>query len=106
MVHCTYDNQTCYKALSVPAIFDISASETYKSGGQNLTVTGFGLDSPDILATLDGEDCAVTQHSLHSFSCNVAEKSSISVTNSGRVGSNGIRREIYDYKNYMTMTGN
>jgi hypothetical protein len=26
MTHCTYDNQTCYKALAVPVIFDISQS--------------------------------------------------------------------------------
>jgi hypothetical protein len=30
----------------------------------------------------------------------------VSVTNSSRVGSNGIRREIYDYKNYMAVSGN
>jgi hypothetical protein len=28
------------------------------------------------------------------------------VTNSARVGSNGITREIYDYKNYMKVSGN
>ena len=69
-----------------------------------MTVTGFGFNSPNIVAIIDGEDCAVTQYSLDSFSCKVAEKSSVSVTNSARVGSNGIRREIYDYKSYLAVS--
>ena len=30
---CSYDNQTCYKVKSVPAIYDISANSGYVTGG-------------------------------------------------------------------------
>lgn len=105
MTHCTYDNQTCYKALSVPVIYDVSNSQTYTSGGQNLTVEGFGFHNQTITATVDGENCAVTQQALHSFSCEVGSKSSASTTSSPRVGSNGIKREIYDYRARKAVTG-
>jgi hypothetical protein len=31
--HCSYDNETCYRAKTVPVIYDISADEGYTSGG-------------------------------------------------------------------------
>lgn len=30
---CSYDNQTCYKVKSVPAIYDINANTGYITGG-------------------------------------------------------------------------
>jgi hypothetical protein len=54
MTHCSYDNSTCFKARTVPVIFDISSNTTYTTGGQNLTVTGYGFDSDNIDAKIDG----------------------------------------------------
>lgn len=33
MTHCTYDNQTCFQARTVPVIFDVSSNTTYTTGG-------------------------------------------------------------------------
>jgi hypothetical protein len=52
--HCTFDNQTCYQARSVPVIFSLSSNEGYHSGGMNLTVKGYGFNSGNIAAKVDG----------------------------------------------------
>lgn len=57
---CTYDNQTCYQARSVPVIFDTSSSIGYNTGGLNLTVQGYGFNTGEIVAKVDGQDCVVT----------------------------------------------
>jgi hypothetical protein len=54
MTHCSYDNQTCYQARTIPVVYDITANQTYTTGGQNLTVNGFGFNSPNISATIGG----------------------------------------------------
>jgi hypothetical protein len=43
-LHCSYDNQTCYQARSVPVIFSQSANSGYRTGGMNLTVQGYGFN--------------------------------------------------------------
>ena len=67
--HCTFDNQTCYQARSVPVIFNMSANAGYSTGGMNLTVTGHGFNNENITATLDGVDCIITDYQEKSFSC-------------------------------------
>lgn len=59
-LHCSYDNATCYEVKTVPVIFDISTINGYRTGGQNLTLSGNGLNvgTPNIL--VDGVNCAVT----------------------------------------------
>lgn len=69
--HCTYDNSSCYQALNVPAIFNISATEGYTSGHQNLTIHGHGFNSPNITVTVAGVNCVVTQYQEESVSCEV-----------------------------------
>jgi hypothetical protein len=94
--HCTYDNKTCYQAMAVPVIFGTSSNIGYTSGGQNLTVSGYGFGKGKITAKVDGQDCVVTQQSDYSFSCKVSSKAEPSVTNSTYVGSNGLRRIFYN----------
>jgi hypothetical protein len=61
----------------------------------NLTVEGYGFNG-NINATLDGVDCAVTSFSDYSFSCNVAAKAIASDLNTTYVGSNGLRRIVFN----------
>jgi hypothetical protein len=51
---CNFDQSDCYLAKSVPVIFGASAHKGYKTGGQNITVTGYGFDSGTIEARVDG----------------------------------------------------
>jgi hypothetical protein len=91
---CSYDNQTCYQARSVPVIYDTSFSKGYTSGGMNLTVTGYGFNTGTIVAKVDGQDCIVTSSWENSFSCKVGAKSEASISNSSYVGSYGLRRKF------------
>lgn len=59
--HCTYDMGRCYQAMNVPVIFNISQHSGYTSGGQNLTIHGYGFNSPNVSVTVAGVDCKVTQ---------------------------------------------
>jgi hypothetical protein len=52
-------------------IFDVSDHIGYKTGGQNITVKGYGFDSGTINAKLDGQDCEVTSFTRYEFSCSV-----------------------------------
>lgn len=112
--HCTYDNQTCYQARSVPVIFDTSSSIGYHTGGMNLTVRGYGFNTGKIVAKVDGQDCVVTSSYESSFNCRVAAKpqlppavssndaNSTSTANAtsepiiGYLGSYGLRRVLYN----------
>lgn len=99
--HCTYDNQTCYEARSVPVIFNISSNIAYTTGGINLTATGYGFNNENITATVDGLDCAVTDYYETSFSCFVPSTDTISDLNTSYVGSHGIRRQYYNSTSYI-----
>jgi len=79
--HCNYDNSSCYKVKNVPVIFGLSSNTGYTSGGQNLTVHGYGFDSGNITATVDGVACNVTSYQKESFSCEIGSKSGPSVGN-------------------------
>jgi hypothetical protein len=72
-LHCSYDNATCYQVKTVPVIFETSSNSGYRTGGQNLTLKGHGLDVGTISATVDGVACAVTQQSNTEFSCFLGE---------------------------------
>jgi len=96
-LHCTYDNSTCYKALNVPVIFNISSKVGYTSGHQNLTIHGHGFNSDNITVTVDGVNCTVTNYQEESVSCEVQPKSGPSVGNVSQVGSHGLRRKFWNH---------
>lgn len=44
MIRCDYSNSTCYSAKVVAVINSIDASTGYTTGGQLLTINGYGLN--------------------------------------------------------------
>ena len=90
-LHCTYDNQTCYKALNVPVIFNMSSHEGYTSGYQNLTIHGYGFDSNNISIAVDGYECIVKSYRMDSVSCEVQPSYAPSDLNQSFEGSYGLR---------------
>jgi hypothetical protein len=48
MLRCDYTNTTCYKAKAVGVINSIDATEGFTSGGQLITVKGYGFNSANI----------------------------------------------------------
>jgi len=87
---CNFDGSDCYQAKSVPVIFDVSANSGYKTGGMNLTISGYGFESGQIEATVAGEACVVTQHSSTEFSCEVQPSAEVTVSGD-HVGQHGLR---------------
>ena len=96
---CSYDNTDCYEARTVPVIFDISQKKGYLTGGQNLTVTGFGFNSKTIDVKIDGVNCVVTRFMTEKFDCTVESKGEVSQTEGNFQGSHGIRRKFWNYTN-------
>jgi len=90
-LHCSYDNQTCYEAMSVPVIFNVSSNQTYTSGGMILTVQGYGFTSGNINATVAGQNCTILTYSSHEFTCKVQAVTTATTPNATNVGSNGLR---------------
>ena len=76
--YCNYDQSDCYQAKNIPVIFDISENTGYKTGGQNITVKGYGFDTGVIDAKIDGQECKVTSFSKYEFSCSVSPKDAAS----------------------------
>jgi hypothetical protein len=59
-ITCNYNESECYQAKSLPVIFDVDRNVGYTTGGQNVTVTGYGFDYGTIKAEFDGVPCEVT----------------------------------------------
>jgi len=92
--HCSYDNSSCYKVKAVPVIFGLSATSGYSNGGQNLTISGHGFNSPNISVMVDGVPCKVSSYRDDSVSCEVQNRSAPSVSNVPQVGSFGLRNRF------------
>lgn len=93
-LHCSYDNSTCYQVKTVPVIFETSANTGYRTGGQNLTLTGHGLAVGNVSATVDGVECTITAQSNTAISCFVGATANASATNASYVGHHGLRRTL------------
>ena len=94
---CSYDNTDCYEARTVPVIFDISQKKSYLTGGQNLTVTGFGFNNKAIDVKIDGVACTVTRFMVDKFDCTVQNKAEISKLEGDFHGSHGVKRRFWNY---------
>jgi len=75
MNHCDYAGTTCYQTKTVPAIYSISQKEGYVTGGQIITVTGFGFNDGTIVPTIDGVLCTVLSQDDKGFTCRAGSAS-------------------------------
>ena len=69
MLRCSYSNETCYKAKVLPVIQTIDSVEGYTTGGQLITVKGWGFNSDKINVKIDGIDCTVKSFNSDGFQC-------------------------------------
>jgi len=91
MTTCSYDNQTCYKLKTVPMISEIDFDSGYSTGGQNLTIHGYGFQSGDIEVEIDGVMCEVTKYDRYSVSCNTGASNVTDPEITEYVGQHGAR---------------
>jgi len=97
---CSYDNTDCYEARTVPVIFDISQNTGYLTGGQNLTVRGFGFNHKKIDVKIDGAPCTVTRYMDDKFDCQVSSKAEISKIDTPQLGQHGVKRSYWKGGNW------
>jgi hypothetical protein len=95
-LHCEATGDACYHAKTVPVIHDMTSHSGYITGGQSITVTGYGFDSENIDAKLDGVDCVVRAKSDNGFTCDVQAADTASTVDVPNVGQHGIRKELVD----------
>lgn len=93
-LHCSYDNSSCYYAKTVPVIKEVSIHEGFTSGGQSLTVKGWGFNSPNIDAKVDGVPCEVTAYQKDQFTCEVGAAQNISTVDVPYFGQHGVRHVL------------
>jgi hypothetical protein len=101
MITCSFDNSTCYKLKTVPVINSINAESGYTSGGQTLTISGYGLESDDISVKVGDTPCTVKSHSLQTLTC-LTQASEASDPNSNFVGSQGLQWYYYTSASAIT----
>jgi hypothetical protein len=101
---CDFAN-TCYQAKSLPVIYNISEHIGYNTGGQNLTITGYGFDSGTIKATVDGKNCKVTSFGRHEFDCTVESRVGISDLNKPHIGQHGLSRDFINKTTGISYSG-
>jgi len=89
---CDFNNSNCYQAKSLPVIFEISENIGYTTGGQNITVKGYGFDAGKVNAVIDGKNCTVTSASRYEFDCTLQPKETESDLSHSYVGQNGASR--------------
>jgi hypothetical protein len=89
---CDFDQTSCYQGKSVPVIFNISSNTGYVTGGQNITVQGYGFDAGVVTAVIDGQPCTVTSTSRYEFDCTVQAKSTASDVTHAYAGQLGVTR--------------
>lgn len=68
-VHCSYDMSDCYTVRALPMIQTLSSHSGYLTGMQEITVTGYGFDSANIVAKVGDTACVVTSYSMEQFTC-------------------------------------
>ena len=65
--HCNFAGDDCWYVKTHPKIDSISATTGYNTGGQHLTITGWGLKGTtlaDVEVTVDGVACKVLSSTM------------------------------------------
>lgn len=81
MNNCNYANTECYKAKTVPAIYNITQNEGYITGGQVVRVDGWGFGNGTISANMGGVACTVLTQAADHFTCKAGTTSTVSTLN-------------------------
>lgn len=103
MTRCDYANTTCYKVKAVPVINSIDSTSGYTTGGQLVTVRGYGFNSENITTLIDGVPCTLISSSQEAFTCRTGSQPTPS-SNSFYPGGHGLRRKFFNETYTPTLT--
>ena len=82
-----------------PKIDSISQVDGYTTGGQTLSITGWGLKGTtldDVSVTVDGVDCSVISSTSEEITCMTGAADAISNDGVSQPGSPGLKQQILD----------
>jgi hypothetical protein len=101
MIRCNYQNTSCYKAKAVGRLDSIDAETGYTTGGQVLTVKGYGFGGEKVEALVDGVPCKVFENDENHFKCITGANSNPSPAGKF-VGQHGLRRKFINSTYVLT----
>jgi hypothetical protein len=104
MTTCSYDNETCYQMMTVAKIDSVSMPEGYTSGGQNLSIEGYGFTHGNISISVAGVDCEVTSFSEYGVNCETGASDTVSSWSDTTVGGQGVRYSQYNYSSWIGLS--
>ena len=97
--HCNFAGDDCWRVKVHPKVDSVSASTGYKTGGQEITINGYGLEAADlndVSVKVDGVDCAVKTSAIDSIVCETGVATTDSVTGVDQPGVKGIAKDLID----------
>ena len=98
-MHCNFAGDECWYVRTHPKIDSVSAASGYTTGGQEITISGWGMKGTtldDIEVLVDGVPCAVTANTLETITCVTGEAAQVSNDGVSQPGSPGLTQELLD----------
>jgi len=75
-------------------ISDITYDQGYTTGGQNVTINGFGFTNSDVSVTIDDVDCEVFSRRKNSISCRTGAANVSETEDVNYIGQHGARMKF------------
>ena len=103
--HCNFAGDDCWYIKTHPMIQSVSASDGFVTGGQTITIEGWGLKGnsvDDVEVMIDGVPCKVESHTLERIQCITGAADDVSLDGVSQPGSPGLRQNILDPENEDT----
>jgi hypothetical protein len=97
--HCNFAGDDCWYVKTHPKIDTISATTGFKTGGQELTLTGWGFKGTtlaDTQVTVDGVACKVISATMEQVKCVTGAASANSVSGVSQPGNPGLTWKLKD----------
>ena len=104
--HCNFAGDDCWYVKTHPKIDSISAATGYKTGGQALTISGWGLKGDsldDVEVIVDGVPCTVTSSTLEEITCVTGAADSVSIGGVSQPGSPGLTQKVKNTTPYWDL---
>jgi len=91
--HCNFNGTDCWYIKTHPKIDSVSAASGFLTGGQEMTIKGWGLRGTslaDVNVTIDGVACKVTSFQMEEIKCVTGPATQVSLSNFTQPGSPGL----------------
>ena len=105
-MHCNFAGDDCWYVKTHPKIDTVSATSGYMTGGQEMTITAWGLKGTtlaDVEVLVDGVACTVTSSTLEEIKCTTGEATTTSNDAISQPGSPGLTHKVKETSPYWDL---